>query len=551
MTDRHDFLKVCHVNCQSLYAHLDEFIYFFGRKNYHIICLSETWLRREMPDSMKHLPGYRIVRHDRLGKLGGGVAIYYRESLSLNILELSLAIYYNRAEYIIAEITSKGNTKILLGVVYRPPHCDYLSDFENTFMEIQANYLHSLLFGDFNVDMTADTYDSRQLGAFIESSNLYMVPFNCTHHLKSSSTLLDLCIVDDPDKLIKFGQHDVSFLSAHDLIYVIYKIKIQRSFNRTVNCRDFSKFDEQKFLSEIEEFDWQSLFLMDSMDQKTEFLNSVLLERLNRYAPMRTVCFKNLPAPWITLEIKETIKKRNKARREWRRHRNHTCYEKFKKLRNETQILVRNAKRNFYMATFNGSINSAETWNRLRNLGLVKSKGSNGGLVHTSEQLCVFFGSGFIAGDGANLNLGSVVEEWNWSFDDGNFYSKDVTPESIFKAFGRTKSNAIGADGLSLKIIKLILRSVLPIVEHLFNFSLLYGDFPSIWKQALVCPIPKVGNPTSVDQYRPISILPVMAKALERIASEQIRQYLEENELFDPHQSAYRKGLRKRALYEL
>ena len=71
-----DNLKVCHVNCQSLFAHIDEFRSHFMSSRYHIICLSETWLKPLMSDQMVDFHGYQLFRRDRIGRNGGGVAFY-------------------------------------------------------------------------------------------------------------------------------------------------------------------------------------------------------------------------------------------------------------------------------------------------------------------------------------------------------------------------------------------------------------------------------------------------------------------------------------------
>ena len=66
-----NYLRVCHVNSQSLMAHLDEFRLFFTMSNYHIICLSETWLKPAIPDHQVTLDGYQLYRCDRTGRIGG------------------------------------------------------------------------------------------------------------------------------------------------------------------------------------------------------------------------------------------------------------------------------------------------------------------------------------------------------------------------------------------------------------------------------------------------------------------------------------------------
>ena len=98
----------------------------------------------------------------------------------------------------------------LLGIVYRPPNIGYLQEFQNQFLDLQINYKHSIIFGDFNADIL-DTYDSMQLKNFIDSPNLYCVPYRATHHLRDSNTLLNLCVIDDSTKMTGYGQHGIAF----------------------------------------------------------------------------------------------------------------------------------------------------------------------------------------------------------------------------------------------------------------------------------------------------------------------------------------------------
>ena len=52
--------------------------------------------------------------------------------------------------------------------------------------------------------------------------------------------------------------------------------------------------------------------------------------------------------------------------------------------------------------------------------------------------------------------------------------------------------------------------------------------FPEAWKEALVIPIPKGGNLTLVQNYRPISLLPLPGKILDKLMHKQLTNYLEE-----------------------
>lgn len=144
-------------------------------------------------------------------------------------------------------------------------------------------YRHSVILGDFNADMMVDTYDSTQLKSFISSSNMYLVPYETTHHLKNSSTFLDLCIVDDGSKLENFGQMAVPFLSAHNLIHNKYQINIKRHLPRLVLCRNFKNFNERNFLAEVNGCDWSDLMSSNCIDEKVDMFNNKLLGYFNKH----------------------------------------------------------------------------------------------------------------------------------------------------------------------------------------------------------------------------------------------------------------------------
>lgn len=379
------------------------------------------------------------------------------------------------------------------------------------------------------------------MNTFVASSGLHLVPFGATHHLKNSSTLLDLCIVDDAEKVTEYGQRDVAFLSAHDLIYIKYGVRIERSCGRTVTCRDRGRLDEAMLSSDVGEVDWLELMAADSMDDKIDILTTNLMGLLNKYAPLKRRQFKNFPAPWLTDDIRQAMHERNQVRRLWRRRRTNYNYDRYKHLRNNTQRMIRTAKSNYYLQHFGRMEGACEVWNGLRHLGLIKGKDSGARLSHSVEELNAFFAGDGRMCDAEDLRL-SFAELLSGRYEDTSFYWKYVPPLDISRAVIRTTSNAIGTDGISAKYLKLIMDSILPILEHLFNCSLSSGFFPTGWKSALICPIPKVKNPTLVKHYRPISILPVLSKALERVVCEQIRCYLEDLKLFDPCQFAYRRN---------
>ena len=74
----------------------------------------------------------------------------------------------------------------------------------------------------------------------------------------------------------------------------------------------------------------------------------------------------------------------------------------------------------------------------------------------------------------------------------------------------------------------------------MINHSFTTCTFPDIWKTARVTPIFKAGDPADPGNYRPISILPVISKVIERAVFDQLYKYLNDNNLIHVNQSGFR-----------
>ena len=69
------------LNSRSIAGKIDELICISSEVEHQIICVTETWLDETVPNEYVSLPKYDIIRADRSGRRGGGVAIYVHETL--------------------------------------------------------------------------------------------------------------------------------------------------------------------------------------------------------------------------------------------------------------------------------------------------------------------------------------------------------------------------------------------------------------------------------------------------------------------------------------
>ena len=88
--------------------------------------------------------------------------------------------------------------------------------------------------------------------------------------------------------------------------------------------------------------------------------------------------------------------------------------------------------------------------------------------------------------------------------------------------------------------VKLIFIDEISMVGNtMVNLSIKSGTVPSEWKQAKVVPLFKSGNKDDLDNYRPISILQIPPKILEKAVFQQLHSYSSENSLLSPYQSGF------------
>ncbi len=75
---------------------------------------------------------------------------------------------------------------------------------------------------------------------------------------------------------------------------------------------------------------------------------------------------------------------------------------------------------------------------------------------------------------------------------------------------------------MCVKLLKLSTDVIIAPLTYLINVSLATGTFPKNWKSARICPVFKGGNNSEPCNFRPISILPILSKIIERAVFDQL-----------------------------
>ena len=122
-----------------------------------------------------------------------------------------------------------------------------------------------------------------------------------------------------------------------------------------------------------------------------------------------------------------------------------------------------------------------------------------------------------------------------------------IPPISVFEVgisiLKLDNKKSTGCDGISVKLLKIALPYIAETLTYIYNLCIQKNVFPTAFKRAKVIPLPKTKTiSTDLNDYRPVSILSVLTKPLERHIHKHLTNFLETHQLFHSFQSGFRCG---------
>ena len=530
-------LTVVHINSQSLSKHYEEIFCIANFQYLHVILLSETWLKASLPSKHYDLPNYNLFRHDRIGKIGGGVAMYVRDDIDSKVILKSSEP--SGIEFMFMELTV-AHKKCVVGVVYWPPKVGNIFELVEPLAFLSSRYEHIVIMGDFNINLF--NINDNVVISFrdtLQSFDLNLLELNATHHLENTNTWIDHIIVSDTQNVLKHGQKPVPSISKHDLLYLEYSFKCLKYTPKIIQYRDYKNTDYNELIADAYNSPWENVYQQNNINDKVLVLNGIITQLFDLHAPVISARTKRPPAPWITNAIRSLMKQRDNAFRTFKRRKLPSDKEFYKKMRNIVNQQIRNSKIRYFHNLFKTQSDSKHTWKHLKEIGFGKNKETL--LVDISlSDFNTYFGNmtSEINSFAKETNLHNLgLKKLDTTKD--KLYFKCVDANEVGKIIKSLKSNSTGTDNINAKQLKLILNAILPVVTHVLNFSLTTATFPTEWKHAYIHPIPKTTSPSELKDYRPISILPTLSKVLEKVVRKQLHDFLINCNLLNPLQSGF------------
>ena len=197
--------------------------------------------------------------------------------------------------------------------------------------------------------------------------------------------------------------------------------------------------------------------------------------------------------------------------------------------------------------------NPRALWKAINEMMPQKDKSSNNLSKTEQANLCKLYNDHFVTvGQKASENASKYKDKYTEQYNsilstrpkDGNYFEiKEVTETQVEKLImNMPDKKAAGMDGIKPIHLKKSLDVTLPVITNIMNSCIRQSVMPKSWKIAQVKPIQKIKNNMQAANQRPIALLPIMSKTLERLIYDQFIKYLED----DGRISMYQNGSRKK-----
>lgn len=415
-------------------------------------------------------------------------------------------------------------------VVYKSRKGEFCDDLERILAEYSVRYSDVIICGDFNCDLNTNKSSSKKFKRLLERFGCTCRNNEPTHFTRTSASMLDL-VITNSEKITFLNQISVGF-SDHDFVFFSYDVEDCRS-SSSVTFRDFKNIDTLGLFERCKSLPWNILFTVLEPSDKVHLLTQWLRGMFDEFVPTKTIFLEVANPPWFNNTIKGLIKLRNFIFNRWKRTKNEELYQEYKTIRNKTNNAVKNAKVQYFAKRLDPTLPSKAFWKHLKSITGLSNKQAKLNTEYSANEINNYFCNQQSAP--SNMSDFMFPETGDRGFSFRNIDIADLT-----EAFKSMKSNSTGIDGLPLKFIKMLLPFIDCYVLHVFNSIITFSSFPLEWKHSKVIPIPKKQNASNLSDFRPISLLPVLSKVLEKILQTQILHYLESNKMLSSYQSAYR-----------
>ena len=497
----------------------------------------------------QRLQGYKIFRRDR-NCFGGGLALYVNEIIPCKILsENDLG---NNHELIFLEISLMSRKWLIIGL-YKPPTLNeimFLESLSKILNRLSCRYENMILIGDFNL-----TVENINLEIFMNTYDLECLIKKPTCYQSTNPKCIDLILTNKKTLFKNSNVIEVGISDHHSFVVTALRSELVKGNPKTKFYRDCKNFELKAFQREL------NGKLNENMISKNSNFHNILVNTLNTHAPLKKKVMRFNNNPFMTKTLRKAIMQRSKLKTEYNVKRTIASWEKYKRQRNYCVNLLRKSKKNYFQnLNVKDLADNKKFWKSVK--PYFSKKGINSNKILLKENDCLVSNEIEVAqimnnffvnitkeldlkdeGDQRNINIYSnlesilenssnhpSIEKIEQNFDSQELFSFQQVNETEVKdiVLKLNSSKAISNGDIPVNILKETIDINIICLTRIINSSFQSKSFPDWLKSAEVTPIYKKNDDLDKENYRPVSILPVVSKVFERIMYNQIVEFMDD-----------------------
>lgn len=540
--------KILHQNLQCINTSVEKMeVVLKENAPCQIVCVTEHW--QSLDELSTFTIGDMQLTTCFCRKRGerGGSAIFVAKDISWrpreDLCRLSEKFHFECS----AIECTLGNLCCIVLCVYRTPRvsADILLEKLNLVMDLLFSETKAVvLTGDLNIDYATDSQDREDLISIIDAYGCRVTVTDFTRVTSTSSKIYDYVITNiSQNHTTKVLQSLVSDHKAQ-----LFTLKVAHSRPQFIHTRSYSEANIANFTGLLISQDWFALSTTYSVSDKVDIFLGVLKHCFEKSFPLKRVRLRNTnKSDWITPELllmKDRVKMlENIANIDPQYKPLLAC------MKNSYTDKIKQAKSQYFEKLMYNSANKTKCmWNLVNStVGNHKSNklppsNNYNNLADNFNKFFIEYLPSLLISETANSNiaddaLNSVTSETS------TFYVYPTCRQEIthtVKEFAN--KNSSGFDCISANLLKKCIDVLSVPLEDICNASFVQGTFPEPFKFAMVVPVYKKGNICDLSNYRPISILSVFSKVLEKLMYKRVVAYLCRLNFFGSFQHGFLNG---------
>lgn len=545
-------MSVLLLNIRSLRRNFKEFMARLVSEDFrpNIIVLVETWIFTH-ESAAYGIDGYVGYFNCQERTMAGGVAVFVDESYN----SFHVGNYNNNVEACIVGIRLGGKTVDVIGS-YRSPTPQvsnlrvFVEEDMDQILKMSKKNHECIWTGDLNVDILQPTNIAEEYMSKLAAYGLQNVSTGATRRGPMVSTAIDHLYYRER-RVVKVSTEiiDARGISDHDMI----RCEIQQDSEEPENFGvEPGRVDWIRFSKELKKLNVGNYLNEADPDKLTETLLIDIEDCRRKATKRRENTRKNTPLkPWISRSILQEMRERDKA---WQRQKddptNPSLREQYRRKRNAVRQKLRDAEVTYLQKRINLYDDPKGAWRvineQLRGKRCIRKlpaalsgqKPEIGEMNRANEFITE-------TGKRANEKVGYVDNAEELPSYTVTRILSEFSPPSILQTTELIKAlkngKAPGEDGFHAQTLKKHLDFFVPVLTHLIETIYMSGKYPERLKRAHTIIIHKKGDTEQIGNYRPISLLSIFNKVIEKHMAREIEFHFRLNKIISDRQFGFRR----------